>query len=115
MFITTNAPIIEEQSNAVGKKKAFKKAGEKIKGGFTKFTQAGGLGVIENLLNPQGSQGTNMGENQQQQQQQQQQVQELPPKGMSTTTKVIIGVLVVGAIGGAIYYSKKGKGAKSSK
>jgi hypothetical protein len=111
MFITTNAPIIEEQSNAVGKKKAFKKAGEKIKGGFTKFTQAGGLGVIENLLNPQGNMGANMGT-----------TNVLPPPppepvktGMSTTTKVIIGVLVIGAIAGAIYYSKKGKGAKSSK
>ena len=111
MFITTNAPIIEEQSNAVGKKKAFKKAGEKIKGGFTKFTQAGGLGVIENLLNPQGNMGANMGT-----------TNVLPPPppepvktGMSTTTKVIIGVLVVGAIAGAIYYSKKNKGAKSSK
>ena len=110
MFITTNAPIIEEQSNVVGKKKAFKKAGQKIKSGFGKFTQAGGLGVIENLLNPQGTSLSNTSE-----------TNFTPPPpppepiktGMSTTTKVIIGVVVIGAIAGAMYYFKKGK--KSSK
>lgn len=117
MLISTNAPIIEEQSNAIGKRKKGtfgKRAGEKIRSGIGKFTQAGGLGVIENLLNPQGSQGTNMPEN-----------NFTPPPplpeptktGMSTTTKVVIGVLVVGAIAGAYYYFNKGKGKgkKSSK
>jgi hypothetical protein len=34
---------------------------------------------------------------------------------MSTTTKVVIGVLVVGAIAGAIYYFTKVKGKTAKK
>jgi hypothetical protein len=117
MLISTNAPIIEEQSNAIGKRKKGtfgKRASEKIRSGIGKFTQAGGLGVIENLINPQGSQGNSTGE-----------TNFTPPPpppttaptGMTTTTKVIIGVLVVGAIAGAYFYfnKSKSKGKKSSK
>lgn len=119
MLVTTSAPIIEETSNAEGDKKTGKfrkKAGEKFRSGYGKLKEAGALPVIENLLKLNTGSGTNLpNEN------------ILPPPppppteptGMSTTSKVFIGVLIVGAIAGAYYYfnksGKTGKTAKKSK
>jgi hypothetical protein len=115
MLVTTNAPIIEEQSNASGKKKKGtfgKNVTEKFKSGYGKFKEAGGLPVVENLLKLNtGTPVDNTGLNTPPP------PPPPPPTGMSTTTKVVIGVLVVGAIAGAYYYFSKGKGKgkKSSK
>jgi hypothetical protein len=111
MIVKTNAPILEESSNVSGKKKGTfgKKATEKFKSGYGKVKEAGGLPVIENLLglspktpltDPLIPTTT---------------VVTTPtPEPMSTTKKVIIGVVVVGAIVGAYMYFKKGQ-KKSSK
>jgi hypothetical protein len=111
MLVTTSAPIVEETSNANGKKKkgAFKKkASETFKKGYTRVKEAGALPVIENLLGLNQGTPTATG------------TDFMPPPppppaptGMSTTTKVVIGVLVVGAIVGGYLYFKKSKGKKA--
>jgi hypothetical protein len=113
MLVTTSAPIVEETSNANGKRKKgqFKtKATNTFKKGYTRVKEAGALPVIENLLGlNQGTTPTGATDN------------FLPPPPpppptptMSTTTKVVIGVLVLGAIVGGYYYFSKGKGKKGS-
>ena len=113
MLVKTNAPIYEENSNANGKKKPRtgkfrKKLATGFQKGYAKVKEAGALPVIENLLGlgavsgtiPTGADlpsGTPI---------------ETPPTGMSTTTKVVIGVLVLGAVIGAVYYFNKNKSVK---
>lgn len=114
MIVKTNAPILEDSSNASGKGKkgAFgKMATEKFKGGYGRLKEAGALPVIENLLGlGQKPQNVVTDPNLMLPPV----VETPPPTGMSTTTKVVIGVVVVGAIVGAYMYFKKGK-TKSSK
>lgn len=118
MLVTTNAPIVEETSSANGRKKRTRKksefgqkATEKLKQGYSRVKEAGGLPVIENLLGlNQGAIQSNTGT-----------IDAMTPPpppppqttGMSKNTKIFIGVLVVGAIAGAIYYFTKVKGKKA--
>jgi hypothetical protein len=113
MLVTTSAPIVEENSNANGKRQKgqFKqKATDTFKKGYTRVKEAGALPVIENLLGLGQGTTTQTGGN-------------FtppppppppPPTTMSTTTKVVIGVLVLGAIVGGYYYFTKGKGKKGT-
>lgn len=57
MLVISKAPIVEEQFSNLTKeerqarrKRRSKKATETFKGGYTRFKEAGGLPVIENLL-----------------------------------------------------------------
>jgi len=115
MIIKTNAPILEDTSNVVGKGKGTfgKMATEKFKGGYGRLKESGALPVIENLLGlgqkPQDF-STNPNLNLQPVV-----VTPPPPPTMSTTIKVIIGVVVVGSIVGAYLYFKKAKGNSSNK
>ena len=114
MLVTTSAPIYEENSNADGKKKPRtgkfrKKIAKGFQKGYTKVKEAGAFPVIENLLGlNMGSGNTPTGA-------------DLPSAtaietpqttGMSKTTKIVIGVIVVGAIVGAFYYFNKNKSVK---
>ena len=113
MLVTTSAPIVEENSNANGKRQKgqFKqKASDTFKRGYSRVKEAGALPVIENLLGLNQGTTNQTGEN-------------FtppppppppPPTTMSTTTKVVIGVLVLGAIVGGYYYFTKGKGKKTT-
>jgi hypothetical protein len=114
MLVTTSAPIVEENSNANGKRQKGqfkKKATDTFKRGYTRVKEAGALPVIENLLGlnqgattPTGT-GNFLPPTD---------TPPPPPTGMSTTTKVVIGVLVLGAIVGGYYYFTKGKGKKGT-
>lgn len=115
MLIKTTNPIYEEQSSAEGKKKKKtgkfrKKLASGFQKGYTKVKEAGALPVIENLLGLNTGSGTTATDG-------------FPtptptetpaPTGMSTTTKVVIGVLVLGAVVGAVYYFNKSAKGKSS-
>ena len=115
MIVKTNAPILEDSSNVVGKGKGTfgKMATEKFKGGYGRLKESGALPVIENLLGL-GQKPQNV-------------VTDPnlmlppvvvtppPPTGMSTTVKVVIGVVVVGSIIGAFMYFKRAKGNSSNK
>ena len=116
MLVTTSAPIVEENSNANGKRNKGqfkKKATDTFKRGYTRVKEAGALPVIENLLGLNQGATTPTGTG-----------NFLPPPPppppptpeteMSTTTKVVIGVLVLGAIVGGYYYCTKGKGKKGT-
>jgi hypothetical protein len=113
MLVTTSAPIVEETSNANGKRQKgqFKqKASDTFKKGYTRVKEAGALPVIENLLGlnqgtttPTGTGNFTPPTD-----------TPPPPTTMSTTTKVVIGVLVLGAIVGGYYYFTKGKGKKTT-
>ena len=112
MLIRTTRPVIEQepQSNIGGSrqvKKVLKKGsgkkgfGEKLKGGFGKFRDAGGVDLITNLISNKNSPSQSA-------------IPEpvappMPPvkEPMKTSTKVIIGVLIVSAIiGGFVLYKK---------
>ena len=112
MLVTTSAPIVEENSNANGKRQKgqFKqKASDTFKRGYSRVKEAGALPVIENLL------GLNQGTtNQTGGDFTPPPPPPPPPTTMSTTTKVVIGVLVLGAIVGGYYYFTKGKGKKTT-
>ena len=112
MLVTTSAPIVEENSNANGKRQKgqFKqKASDTFKRGYSRVKEAGALPVIENLL------GLNQGTtNQTGGDFTPPPPPPPPPTRMSTTTKVVIGVLVLGAIVGGYYYFTKGKGKKTT-
>jgi len=117
MLVTTNAPIYEENSNVSGKKKQRtgkfrKKVATGFQKGYAKVKEAGALPVIENLLGLNtGSGTTEMGANLPTQTE-----EVIAPKTMSTTTKVVIGVLVLGAVVGAyFYFNKTAKGKPSVK
>jgi hypothetical protein len=114
MIVKTNAPILEDSSNVVGKGKGTfgKMATEKFKGGYGRLKESGALPVIENLLGlgqkPQDF-STNPNFNPPPP------PPPPPPTGMSTTVKVVIGVVVVGSIIGAFMYFKRAKGNSSNK
>ena len=110
MLVTTNAPIYEEKSSANGKKKSPKGTfRKKLKTGFqkgyTRLNEAGAFPVIGNLLGLTTSNSGNPP------------IESVPisaqpeipqpPKKMTTTTKVLVGVVVLGAIVGAYFYFKK--------
>jgi hypothetical protein len=113
MLVTTSAPIVEENSNANGKRQKSgrgKRASEIFKQGYSRVREAGALPVIENLLGLSPS-GQNQGG------------QNFtppppppppPPTGMSNTTKIVVGVVVLGAVIGAVYYFTKVKGKKTT-
>jgi len=113
-LITNRQVITENTSNCCGmsnfdsysnansdmaKKKRSGKFGEKIKGGYQKVKEAGGLSFLENIfgLNQNTNQNTydpnaNVNFNQ-------------PTKQpMSTTTKILIGLAVAGVVGFGVYY-----------
>ena len=113
MLVTTSRPIYEENSNANGKKKPRtgkfrKKLATGFQKGYSKVKEAGAFPVIENLLGL-GSGTTQMGADLPN-------ATEIPTPQqtttMSTTTKVVIGVLVLGAVVGAVYYFNKNKSVK---
>ena len=112
MLVTTSAPIVEENSNANGKRQKgqFKqKASDTFKRGYSRVKEAGALPVIENLLGLNQGTTNQTGENFTPPP-----PPPPPPPTMSTTTKVVIGVLVLGAIVGGYYYFTKGKGKKTT-
>jgi hypothetical protein len=112
MLVTTSAPIVEENSNANGKRQKgqFKqKASDTFKRGYSRVKEAGALPVIENLLGLGQGTTTQTGGNFTPPP-----PPPPPPPTMSTTTKVVIGVLVLGAIVGGYYYFTKGKGKKTT-
>lgn len=123
IFVISKAPVIEEETSSANGKKTTKRkllkpaTKKKIKTGYGKFRDAGGVSFIENILgvganeggngemptgDPSlGDGGVNAGDGTK------------PP--MSTTTKVVIGVAVAAVVGGIIYYVVKNKSAKSAK
>ena len=124
MIVTTSAPIIEEISSANGKKNKgqFKKqAGERFRSGYGKLKEAGAFPVIENLLKLNTGTGMGTGSGTATGMVDENLLppkvdEDLPPKKMSTTTKIVIAVLILGAIGGGIYfYKKSAKGLTASK
>ena len=94
----------DDYSYAKGKRKKVRsgKFAEKLKGGYSRVKESGGLGFLENIL----------GLNQQSQNQGTTQDNQLPDANlnikvkepMSNTTKILIGVGVAGAVGLAVWY-----------
>jgi hypothetical protein len=107
MLVKTSAPIYEENSNANGKRKKgqFKKKFQTgFQKGYTKIKDAGALPVIESLLGLQiGSGVSTVGTGAEMPQNTN---ITPPPTEMSTTKKVVIGALILGAIVGAYFYFK---------
>ena len=111
MIVRTSAPIIEESSNASGKRKKRvkgdfgKRATEKFKGGYAKVKESGALPVIENLLGLGKTPETVVTDTTLPTKETEQ--KDTTPTGMSTTKKVVIGVVILGAIiGGYLLYKK---------
>jgi hypothetical protein len=102
MNVITNAPIIEESSSLNGKKarKSTGKLGANLKTGYGKLVDAGAFPVIGNLLGLNPTPVTPIDTTEVTP------IDTTPPP-MSTTKKVVIGVVVVGVIVGIIYLVKK--------
>jgi hypothetical protein len=119
MNVITNRQIIEEHSNGSGqakpKKFTRKKIGAKLKSAGTKFRDAGGVSLLENLLlgNKQETEtGGGYTPTQAEIEAEKRKQAELDKAntGMKTSTKIIIGVAVAGVLGFIIYkMSKSGK------
>ena len=133
MLVISKAPIVEEYSNLTTKEKRAqrkaktRKVTDKLKGGYTRFKDAGGLPVIENLLGLSAAPAAELAQKTPVLGQEDLAAAQLPPqddkgmggkKGLSTGQKWAIGLgvaAVLGVVGYFVWKKYSGTSGKSGK